>query len=127
MTVIQRSKILYKFGVILHALLSLGSIYFAFPILMNASNSLEANLGIPRFVIVMATLLAVAGLISTIGAWQEQKWGVWLTIIVRALDGILALPGVLAAPSFEAQLSATISVLAALFVIVVLLRPRHTS
>ncbi|RME48966.1 MAG: hypothetical protein D6791_02005, partial [Chloroflexi bacterium] len=76
----------------------------------------------PQVVLVVVALLGVAGLVSAYGAWQGQKWGVWLTIVVEAVNGILALPGVLVGPSTFARTSAIASVLIALLVIVALLR-----
>ena len=75
--------------------------------------------------IVLGTLLGVAGLISAYGAWYGQKWGIWLTIVTEALNGLLGLPGVLFAPTPFARISSIVGVLIALFVIVVMLyRPK---
>lgn len=112
----------YKAAVLVHTLSSLYGVVFAFPALMQGPSAQGVTDGVPQVVVVLATLLGVAGLVSAYGAWYGQKWGIWLTIIVEALQGLLALPGVLFAPTQEARLSAIVGVLVALFVIVVLLR-----
>lgn len=113
---------LYKTAVIVHAVGSFFTVFFAFPALLGGPDAQGVGAGIPQVVIVLAALLGVAGLVSAYGAWYGQKWGIWLTIITEALNGLLALPGVLAAPSAIAQISAIASVLVAIFVIVVMLR-----
>ena len=78
--------------------------------------------GVPQFVIVLSAILGVAGLVSAYGAWQGQRWGIGLTILVEAVSGLLALPGVLDGPTPFASISALIGVISAIFVIAVMLR-----
>jgi len=113
---------LYKTAVIVHALNSLFGIVLAFTFLMQGPPTEGPVAGIPQVVIVASALMGVAGLISSYGAWRGQKWGVWLTVVLEAGNGILALPGVLFAPSAFARISAITGVLIAIFVIVALLR-----
>lgn len=115
---------LYKTAVIVHALSSLAGIFFALPALLQGPDAAGIAQGVPQVVLVLIAFLGVAGLVSAYGAWQGQKWGIWLTIVVRAVDGLLALPGVLSAPTPAARISAIAGVAIAIFVIVVmLLRP----
>lgn len=121
----MKQKPLYKSAVILHALSSLHGVVFAFPALMKGPSAQGVAEGVPQVVIVLGTLLGVAGLISAYGAWYGQKWGIWLTIVTEALNGLLALPGVLFGPTPFARISSIVGVLIALFVIVVMLyRPK---
>ena len=113
---------LYKTAVIVHALNSLFGVALAFPFLMQGPPTEGPIAGIPQVVIVASALMGVAGLVSAYGAWQGQKWGVWLTVAIEAGNGLLALPGVLFAPSTPARISAIAGVLVAIFVIVALLR-----
>ena len=69
----------------------------------------------------LASFLGIVGIISAYGAWQGRKWGIWLSIVVRAMDGMLALPGVLAAPTPALRVSAILGVVLAVFVIAGLL------
>lgn len=119
---------LYKTAVIVHTLNSILLIVVAFPALMQGPLPEGPLAGVPQVVVVAAALMGVAGLVSAYGAWQGQKWGVWLTIVLEAANGILALPGVLEGPNTFARTSAIASVLIAIFVIVALLRrPRVAS
>lgn len=72
--------------------------------------------------IILGALTGVAGLFAAYGAWRGQKWGVWLAIILSAINALAALPGVLFAPSALARIAAIGGVVVSIFVIVVLLR-----
>jgi len=116
---------LYKTAVIVHTLNSLYLIVATFPGLLEGPSGQSPTEGVPQIVVVMAALLGVAGLVSAYGAWVGQKWGIWLTIITEAINGLLAMPGLLLAPTPFARASAIASIVVALFVIVIMLkRPR---
>jgi hypothetical protein len=111
---------LFKTAVILFALSNIVNIILTLPGVVDPS----ITDGIPPFVIVLSTILGAAGLVSAWGAWQGQKWGIWLTIILCVLGGLSALPGVLFAPNNIARVSAILGVTISAFVIIVLLRYR---
>ena len=113
---------LYKTAVIVHTLNSLFMIAANIPALIQGLSAEGTFMGVPQVVWVLSALMGVAGLISAYGAWQGQKWGVWLTVVVEAVNGIMSLPGVLFAPVAWARIWPIASVLIALFVIVALLR-----
>lgn len=117
---------LYRIAVILHAAFALFTLVLVFPILVGDPDAAGVFSGIPREVMVLGGLLAAVGLVSAYGAWRFQKWGIWLTIIVRAVDGLSALPGLLFAPSEPARLSAIATVILGIFVIAVLLQRHKT-
>lgn len=114
---------LYKTTVILFAILSIVNVILSLP------GVLDPNLteGIPPFVMVLSTMVAAVGLVAAWGAWQGQKWGIWLTIALCLVNGLSALPGVLFAPNNFARVSAIIGVAVSIFVIVVLLLYRPTA
>jgi hypothetical protein len=117
--------LLYRIAVALHAVYCLFAVITVFPILVGGPDDAGAFSGVPQVVLVVGGLLATAGVVSAYGAWSFQKWGIWLTIVVRALDGLAALPGLLFAPSEPARLSAIAAVVLGIFTIVVLLqRPK---
>jgi hypothetical protein len=79
--------------------------------------------GIPFPVVLESALAGAIGLVSAYGVWKCQRWGVILTIAVRAVDGFLALPGVLFAPTPLAQFMAITGVTTSVVIIVLLLWP----
>ena len=80
-----------------------------------------ANDAPPYVVIVIGTLIAVLGLLSAYGVWRRQRWGVVLTIVLRATDSLLALPGIFFAPTMLLWFSATGGVIASIVIMVLLL------
>ncbi len=112
---------LFKTAVILQFVVSMYTVLGTFPALMNGPEAPGPTQGIPQVVIVLASFLGIVGIIAAYGAWYGRKWGIWLSIVVRALDGILALPGVLAAPTAALRMAAILGIALAIFVIVGLL------
>lgn len=80
--------------------------------------------GIPLPVQLLGFALGAIGLVSAYGVWRNQRWGVVLTIIVRALDGISAAPGILFAPTPTTKAMASLGVVLAIAVIALLLWPK---
>ena len=113
---------LYKIAVILFAVLSIFGVVFSVPALLGGPDNQGAAAGIPQVIIILGALTGVAGLIATYGAWRGQKWGVWLAIILSAVNALSALPGVLFAPSAFARITAIVGVVTSIFIIIVLLR-----
>ena len=75
----------------------------------------------PYFVMVAALVLGIVRLIGGYGAWRQQQWGILLTIFANAIDGVLAVPGILFAPTTGLQISAIITVIAAIVITVLCL------
>lgn len=116
---------LYKTAVILFAVLSLFSIVLAVPSLLGGPETESVTQGIPQIVVLGVALIGVAGLVAAYGAWKGQKWGVWLAIILCALNGLSALPGVTAAPTNTARILAIATIALCVFIIVAFLsRPK---
>lgn len=115
-------SLLVRSAIVVHVIASLFGILGSLPALMQGPSAAGMMQGAPQVVLVAAAFVGVAGLVSAFGAWRGQKWGIWLTIVLRALFGLLALPGVLFAPTPGGQAVATAEVLIGILVIVVLLR-----
>ena len=78
----------------------------------------------PTFVLLAAFGLGAVGLVSAYGLWRNQRWGVVLTILIRASDGLLAAPGILFAPTPQLKVMASAGVLLSMVIIGLLLWPR---
>jgi uncharacterized membrane protein (DUF2068 family) len=111
----------YTIAAILQWLISSLAIIGTIPFLAQGPNAAEAP---PFFVVVLAFAAGVLGLVSAYGVWRNQKWGVILTILLRALDGLAAVPGIFFAPSTFLWVSAMIGTVVSLVIIVLLLWPK---
>ena len=97
----MKQKRLYKLAVFLHIISSLFATFAAFSALLNGPTEQGAVEGVPQVVVVLSTMLGVAGLASAYGLWQGQKWAIWLTILIQALNGLLSLPAFFGARSLR--------------------------
>jgi len=79
---------------------------------------------IPFPVLLLGFALGAIGLVSAYGIWQNQRWGVILTIVIRALDGLSAAPGILFAPNPMLKTMASLGVVISIVVIALLLWPK---
>lgn len=75
----------------------------------------------PFAALVVGVILGVLGLVGSLGIWRGQRWGSFLTIGVRGLDGLSSLFGV-TADDLTLRSLAILSVVAAVLVIFLLLR-----
>ncbi len=115
----------YTIAAILQFLLSISAVVSAIPLLARGAIDLnQAADTPPYFIIVIGFTAAVLGIVSAYGVWRNQKWGVVLTIILRAVDGLAALPGLLFAPTLGWQIAAAVGVLSSVVIIGLLLWPK---
>src|SRR5205823_9736922 len=115
----------YTVAAILQLLISLASVVWSFPILFQGAAAVEQSGDQPPFfIIVLAFSLGLLGLVSAYGVWRNQKWGVVLTIALRAIDALSALPGVASAPTLELTILASVGVVISVAIIVLLLWPK---
>ena len=70
----------------------------------------------PYFVMVAALVFGILRLMGAYGTWRQQRWGILLTLFANAIDGVLAVPGILFAPTTGLQISAIITVVAAIVI-----------
>lgn len=116
--------ITYTVAAILQLLISLLAVVYAFPILFQGAAAVEQSGDTPPFfIILLAFSLGLVGLVSAYGVWRNQKWGVILTILLRAVDTLSALPG-LTMPSLELKILASVGVTISVVIIVLLLWPK---
>jgi hypothetical protein len=48
----------------------------------------------PYVVIVLEMVLAIVNIVAAYGVWQNQRWGVVVTLLATALATLLAVPGI---------------------------------
>ena len=115
----------YTGAAILQFLISVFSVMSSVPLLVQGANAVEqAGDSPPFFIAILGFGIGLLGLVSAYGVWRNQKWGVILTILLRAVDGLSALPGILFAPTVGLKIMASLGVLLAIVVIALLLWPK---
>src|SRR5919202_6261990 len=62
----------------------------------------------PMFVIYSGIVLAIVGILAAVGLWMLKTWGLWLTVVVSAVNILFNVSGLFMAPS--AALKAAIAV-----------------
>jgi uncharacterized membrane protein (DUF2068 family) len=92
---------------------------FATPALPSGSGDYT----VPTFVIVVGVILAVIGIGAVIGLWMLRKWGMILTVVVSAINLLLAAPGIVAGPSTWIKIFSAVFVLASALIIVLVALP----
>ncbi len=78
---------------------------------------------IPPAVVIGAVVLGIAGLIAVAGLWTGKRWARPLAMTVAAVSGLGALPGIFFAPNVLLHVSATVTVVAALVIVLLALSP----
>lgn len=115
----------FTIAAVLQAVISLVGILVTIPILTAGQAATDQAGATPPFAIMLLGFgAAVLGLVSAYGVWRVQKWGVILTIVLRALDALAAAPGLLFAPDMTWRLMAITGVGLSILVIALLLWPQ---
>lgn len=113
-----------KTAAVLSFLSSAYSIIFALPIITQGAAVVDqGGDSPPYFVMMLAVILGVIGIIAAYGCWKGMRWGVILTIIINLLGGLSAAPGILFAPTTQLFVSASVSVVISIVIIVLCLWP----
>jgi hypothetical protein len=113
-----------KTAAVLSFLSSAYSIIFALPIIAQGAAVVDqGGDSPPYFVMMLAVILGVIGIIAAYGCWKGMRWGVILTIIINLLGGLSAAPGILFAPTTQLFVSASVSVVISIVIIVLCLWP----
>lgn len=78
---------------------------------------------VPTSVIVVGVVLGVLGIAAAFGLWRLHKWGYIATVVVSAVNLLLAVPGIFAGPYAWIKALAAVFVLACALIIVLVTRP----
>jgi len=102
---------------------SVAAIVLGLGSLTNLGTWLIATGGMSAFVIYSNFMLGVAGLAATGGLWLLKRWGMWLALLVSALNILFAAPALLFAPTSTQRVLATISIVGFGLVILLVVLP----
>ncbi len=89
-----------KFAAVISFLLGLSGLIVSLPNLARGAALIKtAGDSPPYFVIFIAIVFAIVKMVAAYGTWQQQRWGIVLTLLATALDIASAVPGLLFAPT----------------------------
>jgi hypothetical protein len=113
-----------KTAAVLSFLGSVYSIILGLPLIAQGAEAVDqGGAAPPYFVLMLAVILGVIGIVAAYGCWKQMRWGVILTIIVNLLNGLSAAPGILFAPTTLLFVSASAGVVISVVIIVLCLWP----
>jgi hypothetical protein len=102
---------------ILLVLLSLSNLpFFWLPFFSGAEE-------VPELIVYAGYVLLVLGLIVSYGLWTLKRWSYRGTLVVAALNFLLAVPGLFEAPGIGLRVVIAATALVALAIIALVLRP----
>ena len=102
---------------------TIGAILLALFSVLNLMFPLFPTEGIPAFIVYSGVVLGVFGLVAVAGLWTLKRWSVWLTIVVSVLNILSTAPGFAFAPTPELLVSAIVTVVGFVLIIVLVVLP----
>jgi uncharacterized membrane protein (DUF2068 family) len=91
--------------------------------LLNLLGPLLPSEGVPAVVVYGGIVLGVVGLVAAGGLWVLKRWGVWLAVVVGALNLLSAAPGIPFGPNAALRVAATVTVVVSALIIVLVVIP----
>lgn len=79
--------------------------------------------GVPAMVVYGGAVLGLLGLAAAYGLWTLKRWGIWLTVILSALNVLSAAPGIAFAPTTVLFVAALVTVVAYALITVLTVLP----
>ncbi len=111
---------------VLSVLMSIVSIATTLPLLARGATGVAQSTDSPPYAILMVGLLTgVIGIVAAYGAWNQQRWGIILTLLVNLVNGLGAVPGILFAPQPGLVITAVVTVVVSILIIVLCLWRQH--
>ncbi len=108
-----------KIAAVLSVFMSLVSIATTLPLIARGATGVAQSSDSPPYVILMVGLLTgVIGIVAAYGVWNQQRWGIILTILVNLVNGLGAVPGLLFAPQPGLLVTAVATVVVSILIVV---------
>lgn len=117
-----------KIAALLSLLMGIYSIVAALSYLAWGAAALNQADDAPSyFMLILGFTLSIISIVGAYGVWQNQRWGVVLTLLTNVMNALMAMPGILFAPTTYLWVSATITtVLGIVIIILCLWRERQS-
>ncbi len=111
-----------KIAAVLSVLMNAFSIISSLPLLaVGATAANRSPDSPPYFIILIALLMGVVGIVASYGVWKQQRWGIVLAIVANLLNGLSAAPGILFASGPGMMATAVVTVIVCILIIVLCL------
>jgi hypothetical protein len=111
-----------KIAAVLSALMGIVSVVGSLPLIARGAAGVEQSADSPPyFILVIGLLTGVIGIVGAYGAWNQQRWGIILTILANLVNGLSAAPGILFAPTTFFLVVATLTVVVTILIIILCL------
>lgn len=111
-----------KIAAVLSVLMGIVSIATTLPLIARGVTRVAQSSDSPPYAILMVGLLSgVISIVAAYGAWNQQRWGIILTILVNLVNGLGAVPGILFAPQPGLIITAVTTVVISILIVVLCL------
>lgn len=111
-----------KIAAVLSALMGIVSIANTLPLIARGATGVAQSPDSPPYAILMVGLLTgVIGIIAAYGVWNQQRWGIILTLLINLINGLGAVPGILFAPQPGLRITAVVTVVVTILIVVLCL------
>jgi hypothetical protein len=111
-----------KIAAVLSFLSGAFAVIFSLPLIAQGAAAVnQGGEAPPYFILMSGVILGAVSMVAAFGCWKQMRWGVILTIIVNLLDGLSAAPGILFAPTPGLFVSASLTVVLSIVIIVLCL------
>ncbi len=111
-----------KTAAVLSVLMSIVSIVNTLPLIARGATGVAQSTDSPPYAILMVGLLTeVIGIVAAYGTWNQQRWGIILTLVVNLINGLGAVPGILFAPVPALRVTAIGTVIVTILIVILCL------
>lgn len=111
-----------KIAAILSLIMGIISMTNVFPLIARGANGVAQSPDSPPYAILMVALITgILGMVGAYGAWNQQRWGIILTILANLVNGLSAAPGILFAPMLGLIIVSAVTLIVSILIIVLCL------
>ena len=111
-----------KIASVLSILMGIVSIASTLPLIARGATGVaQSSDSPPYFVLMIGLFTGIIAIIGAYGAWNQQRWGIILSILVNLVNGLSAVPGILFAPQPGLMILSIATVVVSILIVVLCL------
>jgi hypothetical protein len=111
-----------KIASVLSILMGIVSIASTLPLIARGTTGVaQSSDSPPYFVLMIGLFTGIIAIIGAYGAWNQQRWGIILTLLVNLVNGLSAVPGILFAPQLGLMILSIATVAVSILIVVLCL------